>query len=81
MSTLKIAQIAYCGAGQNATEAASPAVFQLPSLNSRVLIFAGGHSSSGIPSEWKATDNREGLNEFDIDNPSTAVSKLHKNIS
>jgi poly-gamma-glutamate synthesis protein (capsule biosynthesis protein) len=80
VSTLRKAQIAYVGAGLNAEEAAAPAVFPLPTLNSRVLIFAGGHSSSGVLNEWRATCNREGVNILDIDNPETAIPTLKEQI-
>jgi len=80
LNTLTSAQIPFAGAGFNATAAAAPAVFQLSNGRGRVLVFSAGHYSSGVPSEWKAKDDREGVNIIDIDDPSSSVPKLKKQI-
>jgi poly-gamma-glutamate capsule biosynthesis protein CapA/YwtB (metallophosphatase superfamily) len=61
MRALDSAHIARAGAGQNAQEAARPAVLDAPGKG-RVLLFSFGLASSGIPSEWSATDSRIGVN-------------------
>lgn len=48
------------GAGKNADEARAPAVLSVPGR--RVLMFAAGMTSSGIPSNWAATDDKPGVN-------------------
>jgi poly-gamma-glutamate synthesis protein (capsule biosynthesis protein) len=49
------------GAGTDRTVAQSPAVFPLPG-GGRVLVFAWGLPSSGIPASWAATTRRPGVN-------------------
>ena len=65
LSTLKTAGIKYVGAGHNETEAMAPAVFDL-GPKGRVLVFAGGHHSSGVFMEWKATSSRPGVNIVEV---------------
>ncbi|MEV4947787.1 CapA family protein [Streptomyces sp. NPDC053755] len=48
------------GAGRNADEARRPAVVPLPG-GGRVLVFALGMSSSGVPRDWAATAERGGV--------------------
>ncbi|NUP39578.1 MAG: CapA family protein [Streptomyces sp.] len=48
------------GAGRDADEAYAPAVFPLPS-GGRVLVFALGAHSSGVPSDWAASERRSGV--------------------
>lgn len=57
---LERAGIRPAGAGQNAALAAAPAVLRLPGRG-RVLVFAMGHGSSGIPPEWAARPDRPGV--------------------
>jgi len=80
VSTLTSAHIAFAGAGFNAAAAAAPAVFQLSNGRGRVLVFSAGHYSSGVPNEWKAKDDCEGVNIIDIDDPSSSVPKLKQHI-
>lgn len=80
VSTLTSAHIAFAGAGLNAAAAAAPAVFPLSSGRGRVLVFSAGHYSSGVPPEWRAKDDREGVNIIDIDDPNSSVPKLKKQI-
>jgi len=77
---LTSANIAFAGAGFNAAAAAAPAVFQLSSGRGRVLVFSAGHYSSGVPGEWKARDDREGVNIIDVDDSNSSVPKLKKHI-
>jgi len=53
--------IATAGAGLNATEAAMPAVMNVPGKG-RVLVFAWGMEDSGVPPEWAALADRPGVN-------------------
>lgn len=61
LRTLDTAGIAHAGAGRNAMEAAAPAVLEVPGKG-RVLVFAYGSPTSGVPREWGATTNRAGVN-------------------
>lgn len=59
LTTLHSAGIKTAGAGQNLSEAAMPAVFELG--GARVLVFAVGMTDSGIPADWAAMDNKPGI--------------------
>jgi poly-gamma-glutamate synthesis protein (capsule biosynthesis protein) len=61
LETLDAANVSHAGAGRNAAEAAAPAEFDLAGKG-RVLVFAFGSMTSGIPWEWCATEHRPGLN-------------------
>ncbi len=61
LTSLKTAGVNCAGAGQQLEQARAPAVFELPPRG-RVLLFAYGHPSSGIPPEWAATDKQSGIN-------------------
>jgi poly-gamma-glutamate synthesis protein (capsule biosynthesis protein) len=63
--------IAHSGAGNNAEEAASPAVLDVPGKG-RVLLFSFGSTTSGIPHEWRATISRAGVNLLDDLSEATA---------
>ncbi|MFC6634429.1 CapA family protein [Microbulbifer taiwanensis] len=58
--SLRQAGLEVAGAGIDADSAAAPAVANLG--EKRLLVFACGHYSSGIPEEWAATENRAGVN-------------------
>ena len=60
LATLRAANLVGAGAGRNLEEATAPAVLS-PSAGGRVLVFAFGHESSGIPRSWAAGENRAGL--------------------
>ncbi len=60
LRTLDEAGVKTTGAGRNLKEAAAPAL--LPAGSGRVLIFALGSPTSGIPPHWAATDQRAGVN-------------------
>lgn len=59
--TLDRVGVAYAGAGQDAAAAAAPAVLNVAGKG-RVLVFAFGSMSSGIPRAWGATPDRPGVN-------------------
>jgi poly-gamma-glutamate capsule biosynthesis protein CapA/YwtB (metallophosphatase superfamily) len=61
LATLRGAGIATAGAGTDAAEAARPAGLQVGE-GGRVLVFAYGMASSGIPRDWVATPGHGGVN-------------------
>ena len=65
LDTLARAGIATAGAGRTAGEAGAPAVLDIVGKG-RVLVFALGMSSSGIPREWSAGEQRSGVNWADL---------------
>jgi poly-gamma-glutamate synthesis protein (capsule biosynthesis protein) len=61
LATLQVAKLETAGAGRDRDEAAAPAA--MPATGGgRVLVFAFGHESSGIPRAWAAGENRAGVN-------------------
>jgi poly-gamma-glutamate synthesis protein (capsule biosynthesis protein) len=62
--TLEAANIRTVGAGDHLERAEQPAIFDVPQ-SGRVLVFAGGSPSSGIPYSWGARDDRAGVNLID----------------
>jgi poly-gamma-glutamate synthesis protein (capsule biosynthesis protein) len=60
LETLEKAGIQSTGAGRNAEQAAAPAI--LDASHARVLVFAFGTVSSGIPHAWAAQAERPGIN-------------------
>jgi len=61
LETLKNVNIKRSGAGRNLHEAQAPAVIKVPGKG-RVIVFAFGLATSGIPSSWSVTDERAGVN-------------------
>lgn len=61
LATLRQAGLRTAGAGCDQLEAAAPASIALEGAG-RVLVFAYGMESSGVPPEWAATKNRSGVN-------------------
>ena len=59
--TLKEASIGVAGAGRNLLEAQAPAIVKAKGKG-RVIVFAFGFASSGIPTEWGATADTPGVN-------------------
>ena len=57
----KNVNIKIAGAGRNLIEAWSPAVQNVPGKG-RVIVFAFGLKTSGIPSNWGAEDKKPGVN-------------------
>ncbi len=60
-ATLERLKIGAAGAGRNASEAAAPAVLDLAG-QARLLVFAFGAVTSGIPRSWAATTDSPGVN-------------------
>jgi poly-gamma-glutamate synthesis protein (capsule biosynthesis protein) len=60
LETLRKAGVKTAGAGPNLASALEPAMIEIPGKG-RVLVFAFGTTSSGIPEEWAATDERGGV--------------------
>ncbi len=60
LDTLRGAGIRTAGAGRDEAEAAAPAAIALPGKG-RVLVFALGMESSGVPREWAAGKDRAGV--------------------
>jgi poly-gamma-glutamate synthesis protein (capsule biosynthesis protein) len=71
LRTLDRVGIAHAGAGDDAAEAASPAVLDVPGKG-RLLVFSFGSTTSGIPGQWGATPNRPGVNLVEDLSESTA---------
>jgi poly-gamma-glutamate synthesis protein (capsule biosynthesis protein) len=61
LDTLKQAQLNCAGAGQNLAEAETPAVLAVAGKG-RVIVFAYGLPSSGIPVSWAASAEQPGVN-------------------
>ena len=60
LDTLHRARIKTAGAGQDLAEAQAPAVIEIPG-GGRVLVFAFGHRSGGIPRGWAAGATEPGI--------------------
>jgi poly-gamma-glutamate synthesis protein (capsule biosynthesis protein) len=60
LGTLHAAGLRTAGAGRDAAEAAAPAVIEL-AADHRVLVFAFGMESAGVPSDWAATKRKPGV--------------------
>jgi poly-gamma-glutamate synthesis protein (capsule biosynthesis protein) len=61
LDTLERAGILSAGAGRDAAQAEAPAVLEIP-RKGRVLVFAFGSVTSGIPRQWAAGADRPGVN-------------------
>jgi poly-gamma-glutamate capsule biosynthesis protein CapA/YwtB (metallophosphatase superfamily) len=61
ISVLSAAGIRMAGAGRNAAEASAPAVMET-ARGKRVLVYAFAMENSGVPSAWRATAQRAGVN-------------------
>lgn len=64
LDTLQRAHIASAGAGRNATQASAPVTLDVAGRG-RVLVFAFGSVTSGIPITWSAGDDKPGINLLD----------------
>lgn len=71
LETLHGLGIQTAGAGRDHAEAAAPAVLEVPGKG-RVLVFAAGLPSSGIPQRWAASEDRPGLNLLHDVSPQSA---------
>jgi poly-gamma-glutamate capsule biosynthesis protein CapA/YwtB (metallophosphatase superfamily) len=72
LRSLDTTGIAHSGAGNNAEQAAAPAVLNVEG-KPRVLLFSFGSTTSGIPREWSATSSRAGVNLLDELSDATAA--------
>ena len=72
LRSLDAAGIAHSGAGNNAEQAAAPAILNVAD-KPRVLLFSFGSTTSGIPREWSATTSRAGVNLLDDLSDATAA--------
>jgi poly-gamma-glutamate capsule biosynthesis protein CapA/YwtB (metallophosphatase superfamily) len=79
LDALKQGSMETAGAGRNGREAQAPAVLNLAG-EARVLVFGFGCESSGIPSEWTATDDKPGVNRLP-DLSSDTIQRLAVDIS
>jgi poly-gamma-glutamate synthesis protein (capsule biosynthesis protein) len=61
LATLHEARLNFVGAGANAQDAAAPAIIDL-GQRGRVIVYACGCESSGIPDAWSAGAARAGVN-------------------
>ena len=78
LETLRKAGIKSAGAGRNAAEAQAPAT--IPTTGGRrVLVFAFGCGSSGIPPDWAAAGDKPGVNLL-RDLSDVAISAISKQV-
>jgi poly-gamma-glutamate synthesis protein (capsule biosynthesis protein) len=77
LDALGRAGLRYAGAGRDADEAYAPAVVPLDS-GGRVLVFALGAASSGVPAGWAATGDRSGVAYLAVLSPAAADAVLHR---
>lgn len=78
MTTLKNANIQFSGVGNTIDEASKPAICEL-NFGKRVLVFAAGAASSGVPVTWSATMKRPGvyyLDELNADSLNTIANNI-----
>lgn len=69
LTTLEDAGVKCAGAGRTRQEAQVPAMLPFP--GGRVIVFAFGSPSSGIPGAWAATGRRPGINFLSDMSPQT----------
>jgi len=79
LDTLARAGIRTAGAGRDLAEARAPAVFPLAGER-RVLVFACGMETSGVPPEWAATATAPGVN-FLADLSAAAVDRIARDVA
>jgi len=70
LTSLRGAGLKTAGAGRNRQQAEAPAIIEVPSKG-RVILFAFGATSSGIPRAWAATHTRPGINLLAEFSPAT----------
>ena len=78
LATLHAAGIRTAGAGRDRVEAAAPAVIDVAGKG-RVLVFAYGMPSSGVPAAWAARDTLAGVNVLS-DLSSRSVDAIARNV-
>ena len=74
LRTLDAVGVKHAGAGNDAEDAAAPAVLNVPG-KCRVLLFSFGSTTSGIPRQWDATSVCPGVNLLD-DLSETTASRI-----
>ncbi len=79
LTTLNAAGIKTAGAGQNIARASEPAILG-GGDQKRVLVYAYGHSSSGVDVDWAADTQKPGVN-FLRDFSDATLSDVQKNIA
>jgi poly-gamma-glutamate capsule biosynthesis protein CapA/YwtB (metallophosphatase superfamily) len=60
LDRVRMAGLAVVGAGKDKSEAQAPAI--ISAAGGRVIVLALGSTSSGIPAEWAANEDRPGVN-------------------
>ncbi len=75
LETLECAKVKATGAGRTTEEAQAPAILPVPA--GRVIVFAFGSPTSGVPRSWAASELRSGVN-FLPDLTSGAVRRIAK---
>jgi poly-gamma-glutamate synthesis protein (capsule biosynthesis protein) len=78
LETLKKAKIREVGAGMNLKEAESPVVMEVNGKG-RVIVFAFGSPTSGVPISWAASQKRPGVNVL-RDFSDDAVQRIRKRV-
>jgi poly-gamma-glutamate synthesis protein (capsule biosynthesis protein) len=80
LGTLQGVGLATAGAGRDLEEADRPAVLEVAGKG-RVLVFAFGHTSSGIPRDWAAGEGQPGVSLLSDLSPRTAdrvAERVHR---
>ena len=78
LETLKKAKMRGVGAAMNLKEAESPAIVEIAGKG-RAIVFAFGSTTSGVPSNWAASEKRPGVNllrDFSDD----AIQRIRKRV-
>jgi poly-gamma-glutamate synthesis protein (capsule biosynthesis protein) len=73
LDTLTSAGLRPAGAGHDVAAATAPAVFDL-GARGRVLVFACGDQTSGIPTSWRATSHKAGVHLLPDTSPAAAAA-------
>jgi poly-gamma-glutamate synthesis protein (capsule biosynthesis protein) len=79
LDTLRTARIESAGAGRDISGAEAPAILTIPGKG-RVLVFAFGLGTSGIPRDWAAAPGRPGVN-FLVDLSPRRIEDLAESIT
>lgn len=79
LATLHRAGIQTAGAGVNADQAAAPAIIEARG-GSRILVFAYGMETSGVPDEWSAQKARAGVNRLEDLSP-RSIDRVARHIA
>jgi poly-gamma-glutamate synthesis protein (capsule biosynthesis protein) len=61
LDVLTASELRTAGAARSLREARSPAIVPIPRTGARVLVFAFGTPSSGVPYGWAATEDQPGV--------------------